>query len=299
MTDTATLSSSPASLPIIFHPHTPVISSSSSPSYPISPSLSTFRAAALQPPSHLSASVHLCHFADSKSITLSNLSNQFATTITSWCRCNFGIRSFGLGKRVVYQFVSLFGSSSLGLGYSLVFSEALLAPAIPSFLARASGIFLPLVKSLCVSCGSNVGYGMENKLGSVVYFGAMFTAFLSVATTMGTPPFFGAMVLSFLSNLMGGRTHYGIGSTPVFFGANYVPLAKWRGYGFVISIINILIWLGLGSIWWKACGVNSMLSMLVDCVYSDSDEVIVLYFWLVLKVPVVRQELVQLRKTAT
>jgi di/tricarboxylate transporter len=87
------------------------------------------------------------------------------------------------------------------------------------------------------------------------HIGAMFTAFLSVATALGTPPFFGAMVLSFLSNLMGGLTHYGIGSAPVFFGANYVPLAKWWGYGFVISIVNIIIWLGLGSIWWKFIGL--------------------------------------------
>ncbi|KAK7261530.1 hypothetical protein RIF29_27844 [Crotalaria pallida] len=86
------------------------------------------------------------------------------------------------------------------------------------------------------------------------HIGAMFTAFLSVATALGTPPFFGAVVLSFLSNLMGGLTHYGIGSAPVFFGANYVPLVQWWGYGFLISIVNIVIWLGLGGIWWKAIG---------------------------------------------
>lgn len=77
-----------------------------------------------------------------------------------------GFIKTGLGNRIAYQFVSLFGSSSLGLGYSLVFSEALLAPAIPSVSARAGGIFLPLVKSLCVACGSNVGDGTEHKLGS-------------------------------------------------------------------------------------------------------------------------------------
>ncbi|KAB5520450.1 hypothetical protein DKX38_024769 [Salix brachista] len=77
-----------------------------------------------------------------------------------------GFIKTGLGNQIAYQFVSLFGSSSLGLGYSLVFSEALLAPAIPSVSARAGGIFLPLVKSLCVACGSNVGDGTEHKLGS-------------------------------------------------------------------------------------------------------------------------------------
>lgn len=375
-----------------------------------------------------------------------------------------GFIKTGLGNRIAYQFVSLFGSSSLGLGYSLVFSEALLSPAIPSVSARAGGIFLPLVKSLCVACGSNVGDGTEHKLGSwlmltcfqtsvissamfltamaanplsanlafsaigqtigwmdwakaaivpglvslivvplllyviyppsvksspdapklareklksmgpmsrneiimaatllltvglwvfggvlnvdavtaailglsvllitgvvtwkeclaesvawdtltwfaaliamagylnkygliswfsqtvvkfvgglglswqlsfgilvLLYFyshyffasgaahiGAMFTAFLSVASALGTPPYLGAMVLAFLSNLMGGLTHYGIGSAPVFYGANYVPLAKWWGYGFVISIVNLIIWLGVGGVWWKFIGL--------------------------------------------
>ncbi|XP_049379251.1 dicarboxylate transporter 1, chloroplastic [Solanum stenotomum] len=375
-----------------------------------------------------------------------------------------GFIKTGLGNRIAYQFVKLFGSSSLGLGYSLVFSEALLAPAIPSVSARAGGIFLPLVKSLCVACGSNAGDGTEHKLGSwlmltcfqtsvisssmfltamaanplsanltlstinqtigwmdwakaaivpglvslivvplllyiiypptvksspdaprlakerlekmgpmskneiimagtllltvglwvfggalkvdavtaailglsvllvtgvvtwkeclgeavawdtltwfaaliamagylnkygliswfsetvvkvvgglglswqlsfgilvLLYFyshyffasgaahiGAMFTAFLSVASALGTPPYLGALVLSFLSNLMGGITHYGIGSAPVFYGANYVPLAKWWGYGFVCSVVNLIIWLGVGGIWWKAIGL--------------------------------------------
>lgn len=375
-----------------------------------------------------------------------------------------GFIKTGLGNRVAYQFVSLFGSSSLGLGYSLVFSEALLAPAIPSVSARAGGIFLPLVKSLCVACGSNVGDGTERKLGSwlmltcfqtsvissamfltamaanplsanltfgaigqtigwtdwavaafvpglvslilvplilyivypptiksspdapklakeklalmgpmtknetimavtllltvglwifggkigvdavtaailglsillitgvvtwkeclaesvawdtltwfaaliamagylnkyglitwfsqsvvkfvgglglswqlsfgilvLLYFyshyffasgaahiGAMFTAFLSVSSALGTPPLFGAMVLAFLSNLMGGLTHYGIGSAPVFYGANYVPLSTWWGFGFLISVVNIIIWLGIGGCWWKFIGL--------------------------------------------
>ncbi|XP_006664065.2 dicarboxylate transporter 1, chloroplastic [Oryza brachyantha] len=375
-----------------------------------------------------------------------------------------GFIKTGLGSRVAYAFVSAFGGSSLGLGYALVFAEALLAPAIPSVSARAGGIFLPLVKSLCEACGSRVGDGTERKLGSwlmltcfqtsvissamfltgmaanplaanltaatigqgigwtlwakaaivpgllslvfvplilyliyppevktspdaprlakerlakmgpmskeekimagtlfltvglwifggmlnvdavsaailglsvllisgvvtwkeclgeavawdtltwfaaliamagylnkygliswfsetvvkfvgglglswqlsfgvlvLLYFyshyffasgaahiGAMFTAFLSVSSALGTPSLFAAMVLSFLSNIMGGLTHYGIGSAPVFYGAGYVPLAQWWGYGFVISVVNIIIWLGAGGFWWKMIGL--------------------------------------------
>ena len=62
-----------------------------------------------------------------------------------------GFIKTGLGNRIAYKIVSLFGKSTLGLTYSLVFSEALLAPAIPSLAARAGGIFLPLAKALCVA----------------------------------------------------------------------------------------------------------------------------------------------------
>ena len=87
------------------------------------------------------------------------------------------------------------------------------------------------------------------------HIGAMFTAFLSVATALGTPPLFGALVLAFLSNLMGGLTHYGIGSAPVFYGAGYVPLSQWWGYGFLCSVVNLIIWVGVGGVWWKFLGL--------------------------------------------
>lgn len=65
-----------------------------------------------------------------------------------------GFIKSGLGSRIAYSIVSLFGKTTLGLTYSLVFAEALLAPAIPSVAARAGGIFFPLAKvcsaSLCI-----------------------------------------------------------------------------------------------------------------------------------------------------
>ncbi|CAI5527363.1 unnamed protein product [Closterium sp. Naga37s-1] len=375
-----------------------------------------------------------------------------------------GFINTGLGNRVGYQFVAAFGSTSLGLGYSLVLSEAMLAPAIPSVSARAGGIFLPLLKSLCQACGSRTDDGTEKKLGSwlvltcfqtsivssamfltgmaanplavnlaagaightigwtewakaalvpglislavmpallyviyppeikaspdapklareklasmgpmstnekimagvlvgtvglwvcggvlgidavtaaimglsallitgvvtwkeclgegvawdtltwfaaliamanylnkygliawfsqtvvnlvssmglawqpafgllvILYFyshyffasgaahiGAMFVAFISVASALGTPPLLAAMVLSFMSNLMGGITHYGIGSGPPFYGSGYVSLNDWWFYGFICSVVNLVIWLGVGGLWWKFLGI--------------------------------------------
>ena len=79
-----------------------------------------------------------------------------------------GFIKTGLGNRIAYKIVSLFGKSTLGLTYSLVFSEALLAPAIPSLAARAGGIFLPLAKALCVACGSDPANKTEKKMGAYV-----------------------------------------------------------------------------------------------------------------------------------
>ena len=75
--------------------------------------------------------------------------------IAFWLSGGF-IRS-GLGARIAYSIVSLFGKTTLGLTYSLVFAEALLAPAIPSVAARAGGLFLPLAKALCLACGEWAG----------------------------------------------------------------------------------------------------------------------------------------------
>jgi di/tricarboxylate transporter len=57
-----------------------------------------------------------------------------------------GFIKTGLGNRIAYKIVSMFGQTTLGLTYSLVMAEALLSPAIPSLAARAGGIFLPLAK---------------------------------------------------------------------------------------------------------------------------------------------------------
>lgn len=79
-----------------------------------------------------------------------------------------GFIKTGLGSRIAYLVVAAFGSSTLGLTYSLVFSEALLAPAIPSLAARAGGIFLPLAKALCQACGSRAEDGTAKKMGAYV-----------------------------------------------------------------------------------------------------------------------------------
>ena len=87
------------------------------------------------------------------------------------------------------------------------------------------------------------------------HIGAMYTAFLSVAVALGSPPLASALILAFVSNLMGCTTHYGIGSAPPYYGAGYVSLPEWWKIGFICSVANLVIFLGLGFPWWKFLGL--------------------------------------------
>jgi DASS family divalent anion:Na+ symporter len=59
------------------------------------------------------------------------------------------------------------------------------------------------------------------------------------------------LILSFLSTLSSGLTHYGLSSTPIFFGAGYMKTKDWWYVGLVTSILYILIWTFIGGAWWK------------------------------------------------
>lgn len=89
---------------------------------------------------------------------------------------------------------------------------------------------------------------------NVAHIGAMFAPLLLVAVALGTPAGLAALTLAFFSNLFGGLTQYGAGPAPIFFGCGYVSVREWWRVGFIISIINVVIWLGLGSAWWKVLG---------------------------------------------
>src|SRR3954454_7581106 len=59
----------------------------------------------------------------------------------------------GLGQRISLFMVSLFGRSSLGLAYSLVLTDAAIAPAFPSNTARG-GVLFPIVLAVAKGAGS-------------------------------------------------------------------------------------------------------------------------------------------------
>lgn len=84
---------------------------------------------------------------------------------------------------------------------------------------------------------------------------AFFPAFFTAALATGAPPLLAALPLAYFSNLNAGITHYGTGSAPVFFGAGYVNEREWWRIGFLVSLVNVAIWLGIGGAWWKLIGL--------------------------------------------
>ena len=90
---------------------------------------------------------------------------------------------------------------------------------------------------------------------NTAHISSMYGPFLSVAIAVGTPGPLAALMLAFFSNLFSSMTHYGTGPAPVFFGSGYVELKTWWKLGFLISVVNIVIWVGLGGLWWKVLGL--------------------------------------------
>ena len=83
---------------------------------------------------------------------------------------------------------------------------------------------------------------------------AMFAAFYGVGLALGAPPMLYALILAAAGNLMMSLTHYGTGTAPVVFGSGFVTLGEWWKTGFVVSVVNCIVWLVVGLVWWKIMG---------------------------------------------
>jgi DASS family divalent anion:Na+ symporter len=89
----------------------------------------------------------------------------------------------------------------------------------------------------------------------VAHITAMYPAFIAVAAAAGAPPYLAALSLGFVANLCMSLTHYAAGPSPIFFGSGYIDQGTWWKLGFFVSVINMIIWVGAGSLWWKVLGL--------------------------------------------
>ena len=95
-----------------------------------------------------------------------------------------------------------------------------------------------------------------------MYFFSMLTAHIvalagaifMVATGTDLNPFFIVGIIAYFSNLCGCLTNYSTGPVIIYFGNGYVDPRAWFKVGFLVSIYHMVVWLGVGSIWWRIIG---------------------------------------------
>jgi DASS family divalent anion:Na+ symporter len=87
-----------------------------------------------------------------------------------------GFIKTGLGARIAYHFMARLGRKSLGLGYGLVATDLVLAPAIPSNTARAGGVVFPILRSVAEAYESRPDDDTARRIGT----------FLTLAAFQGT-----------------------------------------------------------------------------------------------------------------
>jgi len=102
-----------------------------------------------------------------------------------------GFIKTGLGTRIAYFFMSLFGRTTLGLGYSLATTELLISPFIPSLTARSGGVVFPVMKSLSEAFGSHPNDPSASKMGSFLtlctFQAAVITSAMFYTAMAGNP----------------------------------------------------------------------------------------------------------------
>lgn len=87
----------------------------------------------------------------------------------------------GLGRRISLHVVRIFGKSTLGLGYSIFVTDAMIAPGFPSNTSRG-GVLFPIVLALAQSSGSAPEDEVKRRLGGYLMFCGM--ASLSISSVL-------------------------------------------------------------------------------------------------------------------
>ena len=91
---------------------------------------------------------------------------------------------------------------------------------------------------------------------TTAHISAMMLAFLTVGLALVPGPYQGYFVLMMVAStaIMMTLTHYATGTSPIIFGSGYVTMGHWWGVGFVMCMVELVIFAVVGGVWWKALG---------------------------------------------
>lgn len=128
-----------------------------------------------------------------------------------------------------------------------------------------------------------IHYMFASQTGHV---GALYSAFLAMHLASGVPGGLSALALAYNTSLFGALTHYSSGQAAVYFGgklwilfldscgswflqfgltlcfflvvaaaAGYMDLQDVFKFGFIMAVVNLVIWGVVGTFWWKFLGL--------------------------------------------
>jgi divalent anion:Na+ symporter, DASS family len=137
----------------------------------------------------------------------------------------------GLGHRIALIFVRLIGRKTLGLGYSLVFTDFILASFIPSTGARSGGIILPIARSVTETYDSRPDDGTEARLGTFLMT-MLYQCEVILCATFLTGQASNVIIAGFASKQAGIDLNYSIwfvsAIVPALVSLTVVPLMIYR-----------------------------------------------------------------------
>ena len=97
-------------------------------------------------------------------------------------------------------------------------------------------------------------YSMYSFSMLTAHITALGSAFLVLMYAGKCPPLLAVAAIGYFSNLCACLTNYSSGPVIIYYGLGHVKSAKWFSTGFLVSIFHLVIWLGVGGVWWKVLG---------------------------------------------
>jgi divalent anion:Na+ symporter, DASS family len=91
---------------------------------------------------------------------------------------------------------------------------------------------------------------------TTAHISAMLLAFLTVGAQLIPPEYMVPFMLMMTagSAIMMTLTHYATGTSPIIFGSGFVTMGTWWRVGFVMCLVELLIFAVIGTTWWKLLG---------------------------------------------
>lgn len=118
---------------------------------------------------------------------------------------------------------------------------------------EASGMGWPLAAAVLVLVFLFSHYFFAS---TTAHISAMLLAFLSVGVHLVPAeyvvPFL--LMMAAASCIMMTLTHYATGTSPIIFGSGYVSMGLWWRTGFVMAVVELLVFATIGLGWWKVLG---------------------------------------------